>query len=136
MSIEPVPDDQRGCADLATEEAQDRDHCLTRDTGAEVAGIQPAIRRDSDYARHLASLAHPPQQRGQPAPCPGRARPDPEAVAGLVPEDEGPLLPARLFLRATQSRLGQTAMTSSSRSLARVAGRCTLKPCALSGRSR
>ena len=66
---------------------------------------------------------------------PRRARPRPEAVAGLIHEQEDPALPARL-LSATHSRLGQTAITSSSRSLARVAGRCTLKPCALSGRSR
>src|SRR5215218_936099 len=62
-----------------------------------MTGIQPPVRRDRHHIRHLASLAHFPQHRSQPAPGPSRARPDPEAVAGLVPEDQGPVLPLGLF---------------------------------------
>src|SRR5215211_4405840 len=118
MGIEPVPDHQQRRADLATEGAQDRDYRRTRNTGAEMARIKPPVGRDSHHTRHLASLAHPPHHWGQAAPWPGRARPDPEAVAGLVPEQKRPVFPTRLFFKATHSRLGQAAMTSSSRSLA------------------
>src|SRR4051812_36990687 len=136
MGVEPVPDHQQRRADLATDIPQGLDDTAARDGGAEMTGIQPSIRRDRHHTRDLAPLAQPLEDRGDPAPRPGRAWPRPEAVAGLVPEEERALLPLRLFLSAIQSRLGQTAMTSSSRSRARVAGRCTLKPCTLRGRSR
>src|SRR5688572_26114920 len=102
MGIEPVPDHQQRRADLATEGAQDRDYRRTRNTGAEMARIKPPVGRDSHHTRHLASLAHPPHHWGQAAPCPGRARPDPEAVAGLVPEQKRPVLPTRLFSRTAK----------------------------------
>jgi hypothetical protein len=37
-----------------------------------MASIQPPIRGDGHDARDLTPLAHPPEDRGQPAPRPGR----------------------------------------------------------------
>src|SRR5215217_1764903 len=97
MGVEPVPDHQQRRADLAAEIPQGQDHGAARDTGAEMTSIKPPIRRDRHHARDLAPLADPPEHRGQAAPRPGRARPSPETVAGLVPEEKRPVLPPRLF---------------------------------------
>src|SRR3954447_26348919 len=136
MGVEPIPDHQQRRADSAPKISQGRDHGRARDAGAEVAGIQPPVRRDRHDARHLAPLAQALEHRGDPAPRPGGAWPGAEAVARLVPKKERAALPLGLLFKTTQSRLGQTAITSSSRSLALVAGCCTLKPWAFSGRSR
>ena len=80
------------------------------------------------YLFAYTPLAQAPQHRGHPTPRPGGARSGPEAVTRLVPKKEHAAFPLGLLFKTTQSRLGQTAITSSSRSLARVAGRCTLKP--------
>src|ERR671913_2577706 len=112
MGIEPVPNDQQWRADLAADIAQGLDYTAARDGGAEMTGIQPPIRCDRHHARHLASLAHPLEHWGDPAPRPGHPRPDPKAVAGLVPEDEGPMLPTGLFSRppiAASARLRSRA---------------------------
>src|SRR5436305_1760145 len=67
-----------------------------------MARIKPPVGRDRHDARHLPAPAHPLEDRGDPAPRPGRCRSGAEAVARLVHEQEGPALPARLFSRTAK----------------------------------
>jgi hypothetical protein len=97
MRIEPIPDDQKGAADLAPEVPQGLDDQLARDGTPEMSGIQSSCGRDRDDAGDLASLAQPPQNRGHPAPRPGGARSGAEAMAGLVEEEDGAPLAAGLL---------------------------------------
>jgi hypothetical protein len=97
VRIEPVPDNQEGVADLAPEVPQGLDDKRARDAAAEMSGIQAPCGRDRDDAGDLAPLAQARQGRGQPAPCPGGARPGAEAMAGLVEKEDGAPLAAGLL---------------------------------------
>jgi hypothetical protein len=98
MSIQPVPDDQEGLADLASEMPQGPDHHLARDAASDMPGVQPPRRGHRDHAGHLASLAQPPQHRGRTAPRPSRPWTGSEAVSGFIQEDDGaPLAAGPLF---------------------------------------
>jgi hypothetical protein len=97
VRIEPIPDDQEGVADLAPEVPQGLDDKLARDATPKMSGIQSPCGRDRDDAGDLAPLAQARQDRGQPAPCPGGARPGAEAMAGLVEKEDGAALAARLL---------------------------------------
>jgi hypothetical protein len=89
VRIEPIPDDQKGAADLAPKVPPSVDDKLAGDATAEMAGIQSPCGRDGDDAGDLASLAQPLQHWGHPAPRPGGARPGAEAMTGLVEEEDG-----------------------------------------------
>jgi hypothetical protein len=97
VGIEPVPDDQKGTADLAPEVPQGLDDQFAGDAAAEVSGIKLPRRGDRDDAGDLAALAQPLQHRGQPAPRPGGAGPGAEAMAGLVEKEDGAALAAGLL---------------------------------------
>ena len=97
VGVEPVPDDQERPADLAAEVSQGLDHRAACDAAPEVPCTQPPGRRDRDDTGDLASLAHPPEHRRHTAPRPGRARAGTEAVAGLIEENDGAPLAARLL---------------------------------------
>lgn len=136
MGLQPVPDDQQPRPEAAAKVAQGGDHDGAGAGAADMPGGQPAIGRDADNARHLPAFADPPQLRRMPPARPGQPRPGAEGVPRLIDQDDGIALLERLFLSATHSCAGQRAMTYSSRSRARVDGRCTEKPCAFKGRSR
>jgi hypothetical protein len=97
VRIEPVPDNQKGVADLAPEVPQGLGDKRARDAAAEMSGIQAPCGRDRDDAGDLASLAQARQDRGQPAPPPGGARPGAKAMAGLVEKEDGAALAAGLL---------------------------------------
>ena len=136
MGLQPIPDDQQSRPEAAAKVAQRIDHDGAGDRAPDVPGSQSAIRCDADNARHFPAFADPPQLRRMPPAGPGQPRPSAEGVPGLIDQDDGKALLKRLFLSATHSCAGQRAITDSSRSRARVDGRCTEKPCAFNGRSR
>ena len=136
MGLQPIPDNQQSRPEAAAKVAQCIDHDGTGDRAPDMPGGQSAIRCDADDARHFSALADTPQLRRMPAARPSQPRPGAEGVPCLIDQDNGKTLFERLFLSATHSCVGQRAITYSSRSRARVAGRCTEKPCAFNGRSR
>ncbi len=128
MGVEPVPNDQQSWSEATTKVMQGIDHDGTGDRAANVAGRQPAIGCDADDARNFPALADTLQPRRVSSARPGQPCPGTEGMPGLIDQDDGKALLTRLFLSATQSRVGQRAITYSSRSRARVAGRCTERP--------
>lgn len=136
MGLQPIPDDQQPRPEAAAKVAQCIDHNGAGDRAPDVPSGQSAIRCDADNARHFSALANTPQLRRVPATRPSQSRPGAEGEPGLIDQDDSKTLLERLFLSATQSCVGQRAITYSSRSRARVADRWTEKPCAFKGRSR
>jgi hypothetical protein len=106
MGIEPVPNDQQPWSEATAKVTQGVDHDGAGDRTANVAGSQPAIGSDTDYARNFPALADTPQLRcvfpvGSCQPCPSA-----EGMPGLIDQDDGQALLTRLFLSAPQSRVG------------------------------
>lgn len=88
VRVEPVPDHEERRADLPAEVPQGQDHRRARDAAAEVSCIEATVGGDRDDAGDLAPFAHAAQQRRRAAAGPGGTRPLPEAMAGLIEEEQ------------------------------------------------
>ena len=88
VRVEAVPDHEERRADLPAEVPQGQDHRRARDAAADVPRVEPTIWGDRDDAGDLAPLADAPQQWRRAAAGPGGARPLPEAMSGLVQEEQ------------------------------------------------
>ena len=132
----PVPDHEQRSPEATAEVLQGAAGIGAFDRPVDVPRGQAAGRRHGDDARDFAPLAQAAQHRRVPARRPRRVQAGPKRVTRFVHAgNDAPLAPS-FFFNAGQSRFSHARTTVSSRSRARGIGRCTVKPCAFSGRSR
>ena len=131
-----VPDYQQRSPEVAAEVLQGAAGIGTFDRPVDVPRGQAAGCCHGDDARDFAPFAQAAQHRRVPARRPRRVQAGPKRVTRFVHAgNDAPLAPS-FFFNAGQSRFSHARTTASSRSRARGMGRCTVNPCAFSGRSR
>ncbi len=131
-----IPDDEQGMPEHVAKVAERPAGRRSFHTAAHVPRREAARRRHRDHTRDLPPLAHAAQHRGPALGSPGRRYPGPKRVTRFVHAGNRPPFAPSFFFNAGQSRRSQARTTTSSRSFACTAGRCGVKPWALSGRSR
>lgn len=139
VRLEMIPDNDQRPTDPSAEVAQARDDFLSMNRVQKVARIElrrcPVERRRHRHqARYRAPLGEPRQHRGAAGRCPRRRYAGPKRETRFVQEgNDAPAPTSPLFIRG-QSRASHASISASSRSLARIGGRCGVQPCARSTR--
>ena len=127
MHRRAIPDQQDPAGQLAMQLAEETDDLGALDGTGMQLEIEVAQGQPGD-GRETLPIEVESEHRGLTAECPGAGPVGALAQSTFVEEDERPPLPPGFFLMRGHSWLFHAAIFASSRSRARPAGRCGLKP--------
>src|ERR1019366_1217051 len=127
VDLGAVPDDEELAVAMAPKLSEEGDYLRGPDCPGVNAETEGSAGEPGD-GRKLLPVEVELQDRGLADRSPGADPVGPLAQPALVYKDNGAPLPQGFFLRLGHSWLFQASMAASSRSRARLTGRCGLKP--------